>query len=276
MKAYLECVPCIISQALRVARLATNNPVAHRKVMEGVLKELAETDLGCTPFELGQIPQRVVADITGVADPYPEIRRESNARALELYPRLRAIVEEADDPLHAAAKIAAAGNIIDFGAVGEGFDIEATLEGAMAKPFGVDHYAAFRQAAEAASSVLYLADNAGEIVFDRVLIEELPVDRVIVAVRGEPFLNDAMLDDADEAGITALAEVIAAPLYPARSDELEEAWGSVDMIISKGQANYESYSEWEGPLFFLLIAKCDFTAKDTGVSKGDTVLLGPR
>ena len=276
MKMHLDCVPCIVSQALRIARLATRDPQAHRQVLEGVLRELDGMDVGITPFELGQVPQRVVGQVTGDADPYAAIRRESNAQAMELYPEMKRIVREAADPLLAAAKVAVAGNIIDFGVADEGFDVEGTLERVLAAPFARDDFAQFSAALDDAETVLYLADNAGEIVFDRVLMEELPVERITCAVKSVPFINDAMLADAREVGIEEVAEVIEIPLFPSRNEALEQEWSKADMIISKGQANYESYSEAEGPLFFLLIAKCDFTAADTGVQKGEAVLLRSR
>jgi len=275
MKMHLDCVPCIASQALRIARLATQNPKAHRQVLEGVLRELIGIDPDITPFELGQIPQRVLEQVTGNADPYAAIRRDSNTQVMELYPELKRIAREADDPLLAAVKVAIAGNIIDFGVAGEGFDVEGTLERILAAPFGRDDYSDFADALMQAQTVLYLADNAGEIVFDRVLMEELPVERIICAVKSIPFINDAMLADACEVGIDEIAEVIEIPLYPNRNEALDQAWSEADMIISKGQANYEAYSEAEGPLFFLLIAKCDFTAADTGVQKGEAVCLAP-
>jgi uncharacterized protein with ATP-grasp and redox domains len=241
--------------------------------MQALLAELSATDLTLTPVELGHIAQQIVARETGIADPYREARTRSNADALALYPRLKQSVRSSEEPLQTAARIAIVGNIIDLGAYGDGYDVEATLAQLLRSPFGRDDFARFRAAVERAETVLYLADNAGEIVFDRVLIEELSGKQTTVAVKGQPFINDAMLPDAQQVGLTDIARVIEVPIYPGTTEQLTAAWEAADVIISKGHANYESYDEAEGPLFFLLLAKCDFVAKSAGVSKGEMVLL---
>ncbi len=240
--------------------------------MAKLLVELSQADPSATPVALGLIAQNVAQQVTGCPDAYAGIREKSNRDALRLYPRLKEIVESADDRLLAAAKLAIAGNIIDFGALGEDFDVEATISRVLESPLSVDGYAQFSERARTAGTVLYLADNAGEIVFDRVLIEELSDEQVTVAVRNRPYLNDATLADAKTAGLTDVAHVIGAPIHPETSPELQDAWHSADLIISKGQANYESYSDAEGPIFFLLIAKCDLVASHIGATKGDTIL----
>jgi uncharacterized protein with ATP-grasp and redox domains len=272
MEAFLDCMPCILRQGLQSARLSSSDERQHREIMAKLLVELSKADPSATPVALGLIAQNVSQEVTGCRDAYTAIRERSNQEALRLYPRLKAIVEAADDRLLTAAKLAIAGNIIDFGALGEDFDVEATISRVLESPLNVDHYAQFSERARAAGKVLYLADNAGEIVFDRLLIEELSDKEVTVAVRNRPFINDATLADAEAVGLTDVAHVIGAPIHPETSPELEDAWRSAGLIVSKGQANYESYSEAEGPIFFLLIAKCDFIASDIGANKGDIIL----
>ena len=276
MKAYLDCIPCIITQGLKTARLATADEDVHEQVVRTLVKELGEADWSATSMELGRIAQRVAQEATNCPDPYRAIREQSNAEALALYPRLRKTAAEADDPLQTAARIAIAGNIIDFGVASHVIDVEATLARVLNGSFAVDHYDRFARRLRGASSVLYLADNAGEIVFDRVLIEQMANADVTVAVKNEPFINDAMLSDAEAAGLTDLVDVIQVPIYPDTSEALQQAWASADLIVAKGQANYEAYSEAAGPLFFLLLAKCDLIARHVGVSKGDMILLDRR
>jgi uncharacterized protein with ATP-grasp and redox domains len=273
MKAFLDCVACTLGQGLRAVRSATNDPEVHRRAILAMLAELAQTDLSLTPVELGDVAQRIVARETGVADPYREARARANAEALSLYPRLKEIVRSSAEPLLTAAKIAIVGNIIDLGAYGHEYDVEAALEQLLHRPFARDDFAKFREALRRARSVFYLADNAGEIVFDRVLLEEMPGRQLTVAVKSEPFINDAMLPDAEQVGLTEIARVIEVPIYPGRTNEFTAAWEEADLIVSKGHANFESYDEAEGPLFFLLLAKCDFVARSTGVEKGQMVLF---
>ena len=272
MKAYLDCTPCIIRQGLQSARLSSSDEGQHRQIMEKLLVELSRADPSATPVELGQIAQSITQQVTGCQDAYAGIRKQSNEQALRLYPRLKAIVSSAEDRLLAAVKLAIAGNIIDFGALGAAFDVEATVTRVLDSPLSVDDYSRFAERVRDASRVLYLADNAGEIVFDRVLIEEIGDKQVTVAVRSQPFINDATPADAEAVGLDQVAQVIGAPIHPNTSEALDKAWGEADLIISKGQANYESHSEASGPIFFLLIAKCDFIAADIGVEKGATIL----
>ena len=142
----------------------------------------------------------------------------------------------------------------------------------MHTPFAVDDFELFAERVSKADSILYLGDNAGEIVFDRVLIEELSSAEVTVTVKDEPFINDAMMADAQAAGFDESIRILPVPIYPQTTEEFELAWSAADLIIAKGQANYEAYSQASGPLFYLLVAKCDVVARELGVSIGDLVL----
>lgn len=273
MRTYLECIPCVMTQGLNAARLATPDENLHEQVLRTLSAELSEVDWSGTPMVLGRIAQRLVEELTGRRDPYLSIRQRCNAEALALYPRLKQLVRDADDPLLTAVKIAVAGNIIDFGVASHEFDVENTLQEVLGSPFAVDDYERFAQRLSSGRSVLYLADNAGEIVFDRVLIEQMNGVDITVAVKSEPFINDAILTDAQASGLTEVAKVIEVPLHPETSEQMRQAWESADIIISKGQANYEAFSEMDGAIFFLLLAKCSVLAGHIGVRKGDMVLL---
>ncbi|MGQ9732466.1 MAG: damage-control phosphatase ARMT1 family protein [Candidatus Zipacnadales bacterium] len=274
MRAFLDCTACTVKQALRAARYSTDDVALQSRALRAAMVALAESDLSVTPAELAYIALRAIARETGCADPYAAVRRQSNAMALQLYPRLKELVESSLDRLRTATKIAIAGNVIDFGAVGANFNVEKTLECLLCSPFARDDFDRFTVALREALRVLYLADNAGEIVFDRVLMEELERKDLTVAVKSEPFINDAMLADAESTGIGEVARLIEVPIYPRTNKEFEQAWEKADLVIAKGHANYESYTEREGPTFFLLIAKCEFVAQDAGVRKGEMVLLG--
>ena len=123
-----------------------------------------------------------------------------------------------------------------------------------------------------------LADNAGEIVFDRLLIEQLPIDRVTVAVRGYPVINDATLDDAETAGLTDIVDVISngsdAPgtLLDDCSEAFRSRFEEADLIIAKGQGNYETLAQSPRPIFFLLRVKCPVVARDLDYPVGSMVV----
>jgi uncharacterized protein with ATP-grasp and redox domains len=273
MKAFLDCLACTVNQGLRTARYSSDDPAVQERVLRAMLAELAEADFTLTPVELGNLAQCIAARETSVFDPYRAARRCANEEALQLYPRLKAIVRAAPQPLLTAAKIAIVGNIIDLGAYGEHYDVEGALARLLDLPFARNDFPRFEAALRGARRILYLADNAGEIVFDRVLMEELGPAEVTVAVKSEPFINDAQLADAQQVGLTERTRVIEIPVYPGTTHEFVAAWQSADVIISKGHANYESYDETPGPRFFLLLAKCDFVAQATGVTQGEMVLL---
>jgi uncharacterized protein with ATP-grasp and redox domains len=195
---------------------------------------------------------------------------------------MRQLVEESDDPLLTAARLAIAGNIIDFGASSE-FDLSRTLHDVLWKVLSIDDYDLMVRELERAKTLAYLADNTGEIVMDKLLLEIIleryDVSDVLFMVKGAPIINDATAEDAEYTGIGSLAGVklvevgIGVPgTGPERnSGEFREMLDGVDMVMSKGQGNYEALSEREGT-FFLLMAKCPVIAADLKVDVGDIVL----
>lgn len=276
MRTYLDCYPCFLRQTLEAARMAGADENRQYKVLQAVLYELRRFELTSTPPEMAYRIHQIVRRETEARDPYRPAKEASTRQALALYPRLKALVDEAHDPLETAVRLSIAGNIIDLGMAHE-FDLEASIERALAQPFAIDAYAAFRERLARTEQVLYLADNAGETVFDRVLIETLgkPVTYV---VKGGPILNDATRIDALAAGLETVATIIDngsnAPgtLLELCSPEFRRRLTRADFIIAKGQANYESLSGLALPIFFLLQAKCPVIAHNLGVPLKSIIL----
>jgi hypothetical protein len=276
MRVYLDCWPCFLRQALSASRRAGASPALQRAILEETMTELRALPAEATPPEMGERIHRLVRERTRVPDPYLDVKQEATARAMALLPELRTRVAAAADPLETAVRIAIAGNIIDYG-VAESFDLEATLERVLHATPAIDDLQVLRRALEQVAAVLYLADNAGETVFDRVLIEILPVP-VRYAVKAGPVLNDATRDEAIAAGLDQVAELtdtgcdaMGAPLglcSPAFSASFERA----PLIIAKGQANYETLSGVAAPVCFLLQAKCAVIAEDIGVAPGSVII----
>jgi uncharacterized protein with ATP-grasp and redox domains len=219
-----------------------------------------------TPPEIGDQVHRLVRQEVGDADPYRAIKEASTRYAQNLYPRMKALLAEADDPLDVAVRLSIAGNIIDAGPDRE-YDLWDTVERVLVQPFAIDDGDAFREALARVDQgvvptpVLYLADNAGETVFDRLLIETLDAP-VVYAVKGGPTLNDA----------TAPGTVLERAHGRACSDQFRQLYDQAELVIAKGQANYETLSE-EGPkVFCLLQAKCPVIARDVGAPVGSIVL----
>ena len=256
MKTYLDCYPCLLRQALSAARRAGASENQQHSILLKTMEELSAFPSNSTPPQLAYRIHQQVQQLTNNIDPYRDDKDQATQQALAFYPELKKKVREASDPLEMAIRIAIAGNIIDLG-VAESYDLEATLKRVLTQPFAINDLVALRSALARSVSVLYLADNAGETVFDRVLIEspELPVS---YAVKAGPIINDATHEDAVAAGIDQIAEIIDngsnAPgtLLDQCSELFRKRFAQADLIIAKGQANYESLSDSPAPIFFLL------------------------
>lgn len=279
MKTYYDCLPCFIRQALDAVRLATADENIHESILRRVLLDAAELDFSQPPPRMGQAIHRRVRQLSGNSDPYKDVKKQSNQYALALYPRLVKQVEASANPMETAVRLAIAGNIIDFGvssAVSKTM-IDETIARTLSEPLFGDMDRLLKQAASA-GTVLYIGDNAGEIVFDRLLIERCFSGRVIFGVRGGPIINDATLDDAIETGMNAVAQVIDngsdAPgaLLDDCSETFLNAFENADLIIAKGQGNYETLSGVNRSIAFLLKAKCPVISRHIGCEPGASVI----
>ena len=276
MRTYLDCYPCFLRQALHAARMAGADEHQQKAVLDLVLDLLKQVEPSSTPPEIGDQVHRLVRQEVSDGDPYRAIKEASTRYAQSLYPRMKALLVEADDPLDVAVRLGIAGNIIDAAPDRE-YDLWDTVERVLVQPFAIDDGGAFREALARVDRVLYLADNAGETVFDRVLIEALDTP-VTYAVKGGPTLNDATREDALAAGVDQVAEVVStgsdAPgtVLDRCSDEFRRLYDKAELVIAKGQANYETLSEKGPKVFCLLQTKCPVIARDVGVPVGSIVL----
>ena len=276
MRMDLECFPCLLRQAVEAGRLATEDEGKRLEVVRAALRILGEAPPESTPPLLCLKVHEEVKRITGNADPYREVKRAFNRLAKEMYPELRRKVESSPDPLLTAVKLAIAGNVIDVGP-GMDFDLKKTVSEVLDRDLSLNHLEHLRRELERSSTVVYLADNAGEVVFDRILIETLR-KKVIYVVKKDPLLNDASREDAEFAGMEEVAEVVEVELNPetiytpAQASLLREA----ELVISKGQGNYETLEGMGANLFYLLMIKCPVVARRLGGRVGDLVVKGER
>jgi len=276
MKTYLDCYPCFLKQALSAARRADASEEQQKDILLAAMNELEALPSGSMPPDMAYKIHKLVREKTKNLDPYKQAKEQATQEALDFYPQLKIKVESSVDPLEMAVRIAIAGNIIDLG-VTESYDLESTLNRVLAQPFAINDLEVFRERLSAVNSILYLADNAGETVFDRILIEQIDKP-VTYAVKAGPIINDATYEDAIAAGIDQVAEIIdngsQAPgtMFEKCSESFMQHFEQAELIIAKGQANYESLSDYSAPLFFLLQAKCNVIARDLGVSETDIVL----
>jgi len=281
LRTYLDCLPCLLNQALKAARAATDAEKLHRQVLNSVAEMIPRLSLGMKPPEIAQKCYKLVYKIAGNSDPFRKAKDEANHAALGLYPRLVELVAASEDPLLTACKLAIAGNSIDLGPSLNYGSVANIMETALESPLAINHYEQLITSINESQNLLYLGDNAGEIVFDRVLIEELHRVKhleINFVVRDRPIINDATLHDALTAGIDRVAGIISngsdapATILSQCSPEMLELYHGADIIIAKGQGNYESLNEEPDNIFFFMKAKCPLVSEAMKVNIGDAIL----
>ena len=280
MKARLECVPCFLRQALEAIGMSTDDEVVREEALREVIGYLLYEKWTKNIPELGTNVHRIVKRVTGNEDPYKELKEKCNETSSNLYPKLELTVKKSKNPWVTAAKIAIAGNTIDFGPRME-INLKQEIQNVLEGELVINDIGLLKKSALKSKDILYLADNAGETFFDRILIGEL-VKRdinVTYVVKGAPILNDATLRDAEMAGIDSVAKVISTGtdctglLFSECSKEFLREFENSSLVISKGQGNYESLNDVKNKeIFFLLKIKCPIIAEDIGAKTGSIVL----
>ena len=277
MRIAADCFPCIFHQILKTGRLGSASEASIVRAIRDFSAAVNRLSPQVTPAEAGGIAYRILSQATGVADPYAAVKRECIKEALAFLPAVKEIVAAAEDKLLAAVKAAIAGNVIDFGVASDA-DMLGQVQKLMHQDLAVNHLAEFKRRLAEARTVLYLADNAGETVFDLVLIEAL-AKPVQYAVRGGPIINDATLEDAILSGLKGVARLVSTgctmpgTIPSLCSEEFQKTLKGADLIVSKGQGNYEGLSDERLPVFFLLTAKCEAVARDLHIERGAMALL---
>jgi uncharacterized protein with ATP-grasp and redox domains len=206
------------------------------------------------------------------------MKRKTNAAAMAMLPELRNILAEAEDKLDVALHLAAAGNIIDLG-IGTSLDTKESILAIVQTPFAIDHTERFRNELAEGKTLLYLLDNSGEIVFDRLLIELLKEMglHVVAAVKSIPIINDVMMEDADMTGLSSLVKVIETGSgdiglnLKNASAEFKDVLEHADMIVAKGHGHFETCDALDENIYFLLKAKCPVVARALDIKEGDLV-----
>ncbi len=280
MKIYIDCIPCFTRQALESAKLVTDDEIIQEQVVRYVLMMLADLDMSQSPPAIGQKIHRLIRKLVDNDDPYHALKEKFNNLAARICNDLKENIQASEDPLETAFRLAIAGNIIDLGvktSIAES-NIEKIITDCLTVDFDKSQIEDFRNSISRAERILYITDNAGEIIFDKLLIEQLPQEKITVAVRGKPVINDATMEDAELAGLTEIVNVIDngsdAPgtILEDCSQSFRDVFNKADLIIAKGQGNYETLSEVNKNIFFILKAKCPVIAKDLDCEIGEMVL----
>jgi uncharacterized protein with ATP-grasp and redox domains len=281
LKIGLECIPCFVRQAFEAVSLVTDDKKSRERILRQILFRMANESFDKTPPSVGGDIHRVVRLLSGNNDPYLETKRISNASAFKLMPSLKELIKSSVDPFETAVRVAIAGNIIDYGQgdhVGEE-KVKKTVSQCLDQPISKDAINELKEEIGKASNILYLGDNAGEVFFDKLLIEELHGYPITFVVRGAPTINDALKDDARMAGLDTLVRVVdngsdvPGTILEECSPEFKRQFGDADLVIAKGQGNYETLSDNQKKTFFLLQAKCPVISKDIGCQEGEMVIV---
>ena len=280
MKIQLDCLPCFVKQTLSVLKMLQADDQTCESIMRQVLHKLSTIDLNQTPPEQAQQIHALIRELCDNPDPYATQKKTDMELALQLYPMIEAEVEQADNPLYAALQMAIAGNSLDHGVYHDLSPEQARAfleQGLHTQVIG--DIEGFKTQIDKADTILFLGDNAGEIVFDRFLLRHLCAHKVTYVVRGGAILNDALLSDALDADIDKMVTTLMdngdnspGTVLHRCSAQFQELFARADLIIAKGQGNYETLSDCTQNLFFLLKAKCPVVAQHIGCNVGDALL----
>jgi uncharacterized protein with ATP-grasp and redox domains len=279
MKVQFDCYPCFVRQALLALRLCLKNKAAIESFLKALLPFIAEIDTTRTPAHTTTVMHRRIRQLLGI-DPFDQIKHEYNQKALAMFEYLTQITLQSPDPLWTSARLAIAGNIIDF-SIFTTVDMESSIRRALTESLAVDNFLTFKEAVKEAVKIIYLVDNAGEIVFDRVLIDVLQAmgKHVSVAVKGQVVINDATKADALEAGLDSGYTLIdngsdgIGTILELCSESFCRHFDEADLIISKGQGNFETLHELNRKsIFFLFQTKCLAVSRELGLSEGAMLL----
>ncbi|MDD3169264.1 MAG: ARMT1-like domain-containing protein [Eubacteriales bacterium] len=278
MKIFLDCLPCMLKQVLEASRLVTDKPELQETIMEESIKILSDYKKFHYSPEIVSNMHNVVKQLTGEKDPYRLVKERDISAAKEAYPVLIQFLEQNQNSLYWALKIAATGNIIDS-AIYQNLDLQGCIEEELSKEFKICDIQIFKEEITTARKILIIGDNAGETVFDKVLLSTFSHLDITYAVRSEPIINDATFQDAISSGLNEYAQIIStgcnAPgaVLDQCSKEFLDVFHQADIIISKGQGNFEALSECGRSLFFLLKAKCPVIANKLNVDLNDYVFI---
>jgi len=278
MKVHAECYQCFIGQAIRSAKFHRRDRYGLLKPVRSVVRVLQDIDIEVPPPLISEDVYGTIKRTLDIEDPYAEVKKKYNDIALSYEDFMKEEIESSDNPLLFAIRLALAGNIIDFGSQIKSFDLESVIDDTVHNPLDLTDFALFEESIKNAKRVVLLADNAGEIVFDKMLLRTIgklyPGIELYAIVRGAPIINDVTMDDARYVGLDRVAEVVSSDqaipgFWPETAGEsAKSVFNSADIVISKGQGNFETLSEFEDKrVYFLFLVKCNVVARYLGMKK---------
>jgi uncharacterized protein with ATP-grasp and redox domains len=275
------CVECIINQSKRVADAINADEKLTLEIVQAVEMMAPGFSFEQSPPEVASSVYEKMAQIAGKEDLYDEVKRLSTEKAQTFIPYLQKEIAASAEPLLTATKVAVAGNVIDLAAE-YAFDLNEELDKIFHTSFAVNDFERLQEKLSTSQSLLYIADNAGEHIFDKIYIQTIlslyPDIRLTYMTRGNAIINDVTYAEAKEAGFDELCELVSSGVntpgfvYDRANKASQELFDSADLIITKGMGNYECLSDVKREnLFFLLKVKCNVVARSLDKNVGDIV-----
>jgi uncharacterized protein with ATP-grasp and redox domains len=278
MKTQIECIPCIINSFLRLAETDIVPEHQQEVILRQLLVYLSRVDYNQSPPVMGRTLQKLIRESLQDPDPYHQIKQHYNHLMLELYPAYKELVKNSADPIDTAMRLAIAGNVIDFGSKYQ-FNIMEQISLAMKHHLAIDDSRELRHDLTQADTLLYIGDNCGEIVLDKLFLETISVPHKYFVVRESAVINDITEDDAVMTGMDQIAKVITTgdnspgAVWESASDDFKEHFEHADVVIAKGQGNLEGLIDVpHDHIYFLLVTKCDLIAERIDTQIGDYVI----
>ncbi len=283
MKLHDKCLPCVVNQVIKVANIT--GITKKEELLREVFTYLSKMNFDeTTPEIIGEIFDMIKRH-TNNPDPYKETRNYYNTLFMELLPEFERKIDQAENSFMLAVRYAIVGNIIDFNPIHNTLleDIYDCFDNMEQLELAIDDSSALMKDISNAGTLLYLGDNCGEICMDKILLKKIkelnPNVKLFFGVRGKPVVNDSISDDAYSVGIDEYAEIIdngdgsLGTVLNRTSPAFKEVYNKADVVIAKGQANYECLSEEDKNIYFLLMTKCDVIAKDIGVEEKKMICM---
>ena len=247
-------------------------------ILRQLLHYLSGVDYDQSPPMMGRTLQRMIRESLQNPDPYHQIKQHYNQMMMDLYSSFKEIVERSEDPFDAAMRMAIAGNVIDFGAKYQ-FDIMDSINRVKEHELAIDDSRFLRDDLEHAQTLLYIGDNCGEIVLDKLFLETIDISQKYFVVRESPVINDITPEDAKMTGMDKIATILTTgdnspgAVWESASKDFRDHFNNADVIISKGQGNLEGLIDVpHNHVYFLLVTKCDLIGEKIGTRNGDFVV----
>ena len=273
-----ECIPCIVNQAYRTAKLlAPENTELQFNIVREVCRAVDDLDLNSAAPMFSSTMQAIVEKLLGRKDPYRKVKKDNIKKARRFIPYLEMMVSGANDKLEMALRVAITGNTIDI-AANPDFSIDQEVNKITAGKIDGEVFRSLREDLKQAATVLYIGDNYEEALFDKILLQQLKPEKLIFAVRSYPILNDVTLEDAKNLEIDKICEVMESGSKIAGTDlsrctkEFLDLFENADVVIAKGQGNYETLMDVERPVYFLFKVKCEAIGRRCGLPVGTSAL----